>query len=94
MFPFFAIYITLHFEVGMTEVGFLFSLFGAGAFFGNFLGGALTDKYGRRKMLLFGLVISGFSSIIMGLINDINLFYVVAAFVGLVSHTGGPLPAQ
>ena len=62
MFPFFAIYITLHFEVGMTQVGLLFTLRGIGAFFGNFLGGALTDKFGRRKLLIFGLVASGLSS--------------------------------
>ncbi|MHA1675395.1 MAG: MFS transporter, partial [Promethearchaeota archaeon] len=90
MFPFFAIYITIHFGVGMTEVGLLFTVFGFGAFFGNFLGGALTDKFGRRTMLLFGLVVSGFSSILMGLVNDFNLFFVVAAFVGLVGNTGGP----
>ncbi len=90
MFPFFAIYITLHFEVGMTQVGLLFTVYGVGAFFGNFLAGALTDKFGRRTMLLFGLVVSGFSSILMGLINDFNLFFVVAAFVGLVGNAGGP----
>ncbi len=90
MFPFFAIYITIHFGVGMTQVGLLFTVFGLGAFFGNFLGGALTDKYGRKTMLLFGLVISGFSSILMGLINDLNWFFVVAGFVGLVGNAGGP----
>ncbi len=90
MFPFFAIYITLHFQVGMTEVGFLFTFFGIGAAFGNFLGGALTDKFGRRKLLLLGLVTSGISSIFMGLINDINLFYAIAPIVGLLGRVGGP----
>ncbi|MHA1619840.1 MAG: MDR family MFS transporter [Promethearchaeota archaeon] len=89
-FPFFAIYLTIHFEIGMTQVGLLFTVFGIGAFFGNFLGGALTDKFGRRTMLLFGLVVSGFSSILMGLVDDLNLFFVVAALVGLVGNTGGP----
>ncbi len=90
MFPFFAIYVTLHFEVGMVEVGLLFTLLGIGAFIGNFLGGALTDKYGRRMILLFGLVASGLSSIGMGLINEINYFYGVAILVGLVGRIGGP----
>ncbi|WP_371806231.1 MDR family MFS transporter [Candidatus Lokiarchaeum ossiferum] len=90
LFPFFAIYITDKFKVGMTEVGFLFSLFGIGSFFGNFIGGALTDKFGRKKMLLFGLVVSGLSSILMGVINDINWFYIVAGFMGLVGNAGGP----
>lgn len=90
LFPFFAIYITDKFKVGMTEVGILFSLFGIGAFFGNFIGGALTDKFGRKKMLLFGLVVSGFSSILMGVINEIMWFYIVAGFMGLVGNAGGP----
>ncbi len=90
MFPFFAIYITLHFKVGMTEVGLMFTLFGIGAFFGNFLGGALTDKYGRRKLFLFGLIASALSSISMGLIDNINLFYAIAPLVGLLGRIGGP----
>ncbi len=90
MFPFFAIYITIHFNVGMTQVGLLFTVFGLGGFIGNFLGGALTDKFGRKTMLLFGLISSGFSSILMGLVDDFNWFFVVAAFVGFVGNAGGP----
>jgi len=46
LFPFFALYITTHFNVGMTEVGFLFAIFSAGNIIGGIIGGALADKYG------------------------------------------------
>ena len=50
LFPFFALYITDRFGVGMVEVGLLFTIFAAGNLFGSTIGGALADKYGRRKM--------------------------------------------
>ncbi|MHA1920893.1 MAG: MDR family MFS transporter [Promethearchaeota archaeon] len=90
LFPFFALYITDHFKVGMTEVGFLFGLFAAGNIIGSIIGGSLTDKYGRKFMLLFGLIVSGSFSLIMGLVNNLNVFYVLAAIMGLIGDSGGP----
>lgn len=90
LYPFFALYITEHFSVGMTEVGFLFSIFSAGNICGGVIGGALADKYGRRTILLFGLIVSGVGSILMGLVNDLNIFYILVAFLGLIGNLGGP----
>ena len=90
MFPFFALYMTAHFNVGMIEVGILFSIFSAGNIFGGIIGGALADKYGRRAMLLIGLIGSGVSSILMGIVNDLNIFYFLAALMGLIGNFGDP----
>ncbi|MBY9015904.1 MAG: MFS transporter [Candidatus Lokiarchaeota archaeon] len=90
MFPFFALYMTAHFNVGMIEVGILFSIFSAGNIIGGTIGGALADKYGRRTILLIGLIGSGVSSILMGLVDDLNIFYILAAFMGLIGNFGGP----
>lgn len=90
LFPFFALYITAHFNVGLIEVGFLFSIFSAGNILGSMIGGALADKYGRRSMILIGLVVSGISSILMGMVNDLYLFYILAAFLGVIGNFGGP----
>ncbi len=90
LFPFFALYITEHFGVGMIEVGFLFSIFSAGNIFGGMIGGALADKYGRRALILFGLVVSGIGSILMGLVNNLIIFYILAGFLGLIGNFGGP----
>ena len=54
------------------------------------MGGALADKYGRRIMILIGLIASGVSSIFMGIVNDLNVFYILAAFMGLIGNFGGP----
>jgi MFS family permease len=90
LFPFFALYITQRFNVGMIEVGYLFAIFSLTSIVGGILGGALTDKLGRRTMLLFGLVASGLSTLLMAYIGSIGVFYTLAAFVGLLSNAGGP----
>jgi MFS family permease len=90
LYPFYALYITEHFGVGMTQVGILFSIFSAGNIFGGMIGGALADKYGRRIMVIIGLVASGMGSISMGLVDNLNLFYIIAGFLGLVGNFGRP----
>ena len=90
VFPFFSLYITSKFNVGMIEVGTLFLIFTTTGVLGSFIGGAMTDKFGRKAMIIFGLLVSAFSSLAMGLVNDLNLFYVLGAVVGLFSNAGGP----
>lgn len=90
IFPFFALYITQHFNVGMTEVGILLALFSISSMFGGILGGALTDKYGRKKLIIFSLIMSAISTVMMGLVDDIKVFYLLAVLVGILADTGGP----
>ncbi len=91
--PFFALYITDRFGVGMTEAGVLFSIFAASGFAGNMLGGALTDRFGRKGMVLFGLVFSALSSLTMGFVGRLSTFYVLAVIVGLLGDIAGPARA-
>ena len=74
----------------MTQVGFLFTIFSAGNILGGVIGGALADRYGRRVMVLVGLVVSGIGSILMGLANDLYIFYILSAFLGFFGHMGAP----
>jgi MFS family permease len=90
MFPFFTLYVTRRFEVGMTEVGILFGLFSISSVVGNVVGGALTDRLGRKGMIIFGLLASAFTSLLMGLVGSIELFFVSALVVGLFANAGGP----
>ena len=90
LFPFFAVYIIQRFGVGMTQVGFLFSMFAGGSIIGSTLGGALADKYGRRSMVLLGLISSGIGSILMGIVDDLIIFFIVAAILGVLGDLGGP----
>lgn len=90
IFPFFALYITRHFNVGMTEVGLMFALFSVADMFGNMIGGALTDFLGRKGMIIMGLVISGLTSLGMGLVDRLEFFYVMGLISGLFATASGP----
>ncbi|MHA1618107.1 MAG: MDR family MFS transporter [Promethearchaeota archaeon] len=90
LFPFYALYVTEHFNVGMIEVGLLFSFLSAGGIVGSILGGSLSDKYGRKLILLFGLIFSGLGSLAMGFVNQLNYFYLFAVFLGLLGAAGRP----
>jgi len=90
IFPFFALYITQKFQVGMTEAGVLLGTFHLSGFIGNIIGGAIADRFGRKGMVLFGLVFSAISAISMGLVNELWVFYVLALVVGLLSDVAGP----
>lgn len=90
MFPFFSLYITRHFGVGMTEVGILFTLFSVTSMVGTTVGGALTDNIGRKGMILIGLVVSGLTSLGMGLVNTLPLFYLMGVISGLFADAAGP----
>ena len=90
LFPFFALYLTKKFDVGMTEVGILFALFSLSGFIGSFVGGALTDRLGRRGMIIFSLLTSAFSTLAMGFVNSMEAFYIIASISGIFTNTGGP----
>ncbi|MCH7588067.1 MAG: MFS transporter [Chloroflexi bacterium] len=90
IFPFFSLYITQKFNVGLSQAGVLLGIFSISSLVGSMIGGGLTDKFGRRNLVLFGLIVSALSSLSMGLVNDLNLFYILAVFVGLFSDVSGP----
>ena len=90
VFPFFAVYITQRFNVGMTQVGQLFALFSVTGMIGGVLGGAMADKFGRKKMMIFGLVFSAITMLLFGLVNTLTLLWLVSGTVGLLADTGFP----
>ena len=90
LFPFFALYLTKRFEIGMTQVGILFAAFSVSSLVGSMLGGALTDRMGRKRILIFGLIASSFSTLVMGFVSAFEVFFIVAIFVGILAETAGP----
>jgi len=90
IFPFFGLYITSKYSVGMTEVGVLFSIFAVTGVFGNLIGGALTDKFGRKVIIIFGLVISAVSSLLLAFAPTLTFIYLAGSIVGLFGSIAGP----
>src|SRR4030095_6255065 len=90
LFPFFALYITQKFNVGMTQAGILLGISSLFGLIGSTIGGALTDKFGRKKLILFGLVFSALSTLTFGLVSELYMLYPLMIVVGLLSSIAGP----
>lgn len=90
LFPFFSLYITQKFSVGMTQAGIILGFFSVFSMLGSMIGGALTDKFGRRSLILFGLVFSALSTLSLGLVNQFWMLFPLAVLTGLLSDVAGP----
>ena len=90
LFPFFSLYITQKFNVGMTQAGIVLGFFSIFGMLGSMIGGALTDKFGRRSLILFGLVFSALSTLSLGLANQYWMLFPLAVLTGLLSDVAGP----
>lgn len=90
LFPFFTLYVTAKFGLGMTQVGLIFGIFSIASVFGSTFGGALSDQMGRKGMVIFGLVASALSSLVMGVADLLGFFLGAALFAGLFANAGGP----
>jgi MFS family permease len=74
----------------MTQVGVLFAVFSLSSFLGAFPGGALTDRFGRKGIIIFSLVSTSLSTLFMGFVNEFQLFLLVAFISGIFTDVGGP----
>ena len=90
LYPFFALYLTQKFNIGMSTVGILFAVFSISGMAGSALGGALADRMGRKVVIIVSLVLSSLSALGMGLAPTLGIFIAVVAIVGTLSSIGHP----
>ncbi|HEX9837701.1 MAG TPA: MFS transporter [Anaerolineales bacterium] len=90
LYPFFALYLTQKFDIGMSTVGILFAVFSISHMAGSALGGAITDRMGRKIVIIFSLVLSSLSALGMGFAPTLGIFVAVSAIVGTLSSVGQP----
>jgi MFS family permease len=60
----------------------------------GFVAGWLIDRYGPRKMLMAGALLTGSALIGLSLLNSLGFFYLFYIFNALGYVFGGPLPCQ
>jgi MFS family permease len=90
LLPFFAFYMTKQFGVGMETVGALFAVWTSSSFIGSFPGGALTDRLGRKGMIILGLVATSLSHLALGLVNTLTLFFIFGFIAGIFTDIASP----
>jgi len=90
LYPFFALYLTQKFDIGMSTVGIIFAVFSVTGMAGSALGGALTDRMGRKVVIVASLILSSLSALGMGFAPTLSIFIVVVVLVGTLSSIGHP----
>ena len=90
LWPFFSLYITGKFNVGMTQAGIVLGVLSAFGLIGSMIGGGLTDKFGRKSIILGGLIFSALSTLSLGLVKEFSMLIPLAVFIGLLSNISGP----
>ena len=90
LYPFFALYLTQKFDIGMSTVGILFAIFSISGMVGSALGGAIADRVGRKVVIIFSLILSSLSALGMGLAPSLGIFIAVVILVGTLSSIGHP----
>lgn len=90
IFPFLSLYVAQKFDVGMTQVGLLFGTWSLSSLIGSTIGGALADRFGRKFVMIFGLLFSAGTALFMGFVENLSTFYVLAVVGGVFSDIGHP----
>jgi MFS family permease len=90
LYPFFALYLTQKFDIGMSTVGLIFGVFSITGMIGSALGGAIADRMGRKTVIIFSLILSSLSALGMGFAPTLGIFIVVVLLVGTLSSIGHP----
>ncbi|MFT3893753.1 MAG: MFS transporter [Anaerolineales bacterium] len=90
LYPFFALYLTQKFDIGMSTVGLIFAVFSITGMIGSALGGAIADRMGRKTVIIASLILSSLSALGMGFAPTISIFVLTVVVVGTLSSIGGP----
>ena len=84
-------------DLGWTRAevtsGNAFSRLVVGPVFG-FIAGWIVDRFGPRRLMLFGILIAGAALVGLGAVSTIGFFYVCYLLNALGYVCGGPLPNQ
>lgn len=83
-------YYTLEFGATATDVGVVMATFSIAQLFGAMVMGFLSDRVGRRPVLLLSLLGSALSFVFAGLASSLAMLYLSRAAAGLL---GGSIPA-
>ena len=88
--PFLTIVLRREFHLSEQQVGWLLLAYGTGSLTSVLVGGALTDRLGRRFTLLLSLVGSGIIAIVLGFADSIRTFVPLLVLFGFMADLYRP----
>lgn len=66
-----------HYGVGINMIELTLTLYFLGFALGNFIGGPLSDSFGRKKIAVTGIILYGVSAILIPFTNSIYLIWIL-----------------
>lgn len=88
--PFLTLYLTNQRGISVSQAAFMVSLFGAGSFLSQLVGGELTDRLGRRPVMLLSFLVTPIFMLSLGLANDVALIALLTFIVGFFTDLYRP----
>lgn len=88
--PFLTLYLTTQRAIPVSQAALMVSLFGAGSFLAQLGGGELTDRFGRRPVMLMSFWITPIFMIILGLARSLPLISICTFVVGFFTDLYRP----
>jgi MFS family permease len=91
--PFLTLYLTVQRKIPVSQAALMVSLFGAGSFIAQLTGGELTDRFGRRPVMLMSFFITPIFMVSLGLAEKLILISISTFLVGLFTDLYRPAVA-
>lgn len=88
--PFLTLYLTNQRDISVSQAALMVSLFGAGSFLSQLVGGELTDRLGRRPVMLLSFLVTPVFMISLGLAKDITFIAIFTFIVGFFTDLYRP----
>lgn len=88
--PFLTLYLTSQRQIPVSQAALMVSLFGAGSFIAQLSGGELTDRLGRRPVMLMSFFVTPIFMIALGLAHNLALISISTFVVGFFTDLYRP----
>lgn len=88
--PFLTLYLTNQRSIPISQAGLIVSLFGAGSFLAQLIGGELTDRFGRKPVLSISFLITPIFVIVLGFAQNLWIIAVCTFLVGIFTDLHRP----
>jgi len=88
--PFLTLYLTTQREIPVSQAAVMVSFYGAGSFIAQLTGGELTDRLGRRPVMLISFLVTPAAMVVLGLSRAVPLIAVLTFTVGFFTDLYRP----
>jgi len=88
--PFLALYLTGERGLSVGTAALVVSLFGAGSFAASFIGGELSDRIGRRPVMLASFLVTPVVTMAVGLVRELAVIAAGTLLLGFVTDLYRP----